>query len=400
MLKIFLSFVFAIFFQTLVAQTDVNFCDSFNINISIKGKFLDSLGVIYYDCKSDSYKREIKKVQNESVIISGQIRKAAELILLTDIKSQFVDGPKVARFLIEPAQMTALIDIQNGIVDNIEVTGSKSQEEKENWEKENKEQFTAIAEYSNLLYPITPPKDENAANQLKKMYKIKIDSLNEVQIKMALQYVREHPNSYFSGYLLRRCIRKIPIDSSQIYYSNFGDQVKQSQFGRSILKEVFALTKNMSFRRNNSDSAFFSHLEKIKGLHSLQLPGKDGKMHNLSIFKGYYVLIDFWGSWCAPCFENFPYLKNLKAEMKGYPIKFVSISIDSDWDKWKKNLKKHKIPGLNLIDTANLASNFYNIAWVPKYIIINPDGSIANNDAPTPLSGQLKPLLISIIKNN
>jgi len=83
--------------------------------------------------------------------------------------------------------------------------------------------------------------------------------------------------------------------------------------------------------------------------------------------------------------------------MKGKQVEFVSISIDKDVGSWRKAVAKHHFPGLNLVDTLGLAASYYNVPWVPKYVIIKPDGSIACDNAPFPISRELKSLLISIV---
>ena len=83
--------------------------------------------------------------------------------------------------------------------------------------------------------------------------------------------------------------------------------------------------------------------------------------------------------------------------MKDKQVEFVSISIDKEVESCKKAMANHHFPGLSLVDTAGLAATYYKVPWVPKYVIIKPDGTVAYEDAPQPISGELKPLLISIM---
>ena len=373
------------------AKTDS--CAEFLLSITKEGGGSDTARLLYQDC---SEKRgDTILLLNGQTTYRGVVNRATEVILFTDVHNRNLDGPGVIRFIIEPGEMNLSFSLVNDSVRNLKTTGVRSQVEKENWEKDN----AALLDehyYDWLSMEFRKYNDGNHT-ELQKMYGNKIDSLKDKRAAAGVVYIKANPNSYFSGYLLWHYIRRIPLDSVQVYYTSLTGRVKQSQFGKYILSEVFARTGDMRFRRQNSDPAFFSQLEKIKSFHDLSLPDITGQVHHLSTFKGKYVVVDFWGSWCGPCFANIPHLKSLVAEMKGKQVEFVSISIDKDIDKWKEAMAKHRFSGLNLVDTAGLAASYYQVPWVPKYVIIKPDGTIACDDAPQPISGELKPLLISII---
>lgn len=364
-------------------------CPAFVLNMTKNGGKSDTVKLQYRTCSE--IRSDTILIHNSPVTYRGTVDGATEAVLFTDIHNRYLDGPHLIRFIIEPGVMNLSFSLENDTVRNVKTTGSASQTEKENWE-------TVHDPYYNDSLLTNYFKFKAANNQvLQKLYKDKMDSLYEKRIAAAIVYVKAHPDSYFSGVLLAHYIRRIPLDSMQVYYSSLTNRVKQSQIGKSILAEVFAVTGDMNFRKQNSDPAFFSQLAKIKSFHNLSLSGITGRVHQLSTLKGKYVVVDFWGSGCGPCFANIPYLKNLVADMKDKPVAFVSISIDKDIDTWKKAMAKHNFPGLNLVDTAGLAASYYKVPWVPKYVIIKPDGSVAHDDAPQPISGELKPLLLSLI---
>ncbi|WP_126247177.1 TlpA family protein disulfide reductase [Chitinophaga rhizosphaerae] len=61
---------------------------------------------------------------------------------------------------------------------------------------------------------------------------------------------------------------------------------------------------------------------------------KNGNFHNLADFKGKYVPIDFWASWCKPCREENPRMARLNEQCKDKGLSIVSISIDENNAKW------------------------------------------------------------------
>ncbi|AUP80683.1 TlpA family protein disulfide reductase [Flavivirga eckloniae] len=115
-----------------------------------------------------------------------------------------------------------------------------------------------------------------------------------------------------------------------------------------------------------------------------------GGTTSLSDFKGKYVYIDVWATWCGPCMYEFPFLKKIEEKYHGKNIEFVGISIDKakDREKWKKTIEDKELGGVQLLaDKANYDSDFmksYVVQAVPKFILIDPEGKIVQNNAPRP----------------
>lgn len=370
-------------------STKTDSCAQFLLRITKEGGSSDTVRLLYHDCSEKG--GDTILLLNSPVTYRGTVKRATEAVLFTNIHNRILDGPHIIRFIIEPGQINLSFSLKNDTVRNLKITGPKSQTEKENWETIH------TPNYGDSL--LTHYRNADNDHALQKLYLNKMDSLYEKRIAAAIVYIKAHPDSYFSGYLLNHYKRRIPLDSAQVYYTGLTNRVKQSQIGKDILSELFASSNDMNFRKQNSNPEFFSQLEKIKSFHDLSLPDITGQLHHLSKLKGHYVVVDFWGSWCGPCFANIPSLKKLAAEMKGRQVKFVSISIDKDVESCKKAMAIHHFPGLCLVDTAGLAASYYKVPWVPKYVIIKPDGNVACDDAPHPRSGELKPLLLSIINN-
>lgn len=113
---------------------------------------------------------------------------------------------------------------------------------------------------------------------------------------------------------------------------------------------------------------------------------------SLDDFKGKFVYIDVWATTCAPCIKEFPFLKNLEAKYRGKNIAFVSISTDSPkrYDKWKAMVAEKELLGTQLYDNDDKTfSNAYKIVYIPRFILVDPDGNIVSADAPRPSDEKL-----------
>ena len=104
----------------------------------------------------------------------------------------------------------------------------------------------------------------------------------------------------------------------------------------------------------------------------------DGKDVSLSDFKGKWVILDFWGSWCPWCIKGFP---ELKEAYSTYGDKLVILGIDcreSETD-WRAGVEKYQLPWVNVYNPSesNLTS-IYGIQGYPTKFIVNPEGLIVN----------------------
>lgn len=114
-----------------------------------------------------------------------------------------------------------------------------------------------------------------------------------------------------------------------------------------------------------------------------------GGTTSLDDFKGKYVYIDIWASWCGPCLRQIPDLKRIESEYHNKNIEFVSISIDKkrDYDKWRSMIEEKELGGVQLLANNSSNSKFikaYAIIGIPRFILLDPDGKIIDANAPRP----------------
>ena len=119
-----------------------------------------------------------------------------------------------------------------------------------------------------------------------------------------------------------------------------------------------------------------------------------GNVVDFSSFKGKYVYIDMWASWCGPCCREVPYLQELEAGLQNDDVVFVSISIDSDVDAWKNKMVELGMHGNQLHDRDGVLGNALNVRGIPFFLIYDKDGKLYKYGALRPSSGsELKTLL-------
>ncbi len=112
----------------------------------------------------------------------------------------------------------------------------------------------------------------------------------------------------------------------------------------------------------------------------------DGRPFNLKQLKGKVVYIDFWATWCAPCIAEIPPSKRLKSMFSEAPVEFVYISVDEDEPTWRNYVIGRNLPGIhiNIPGTLSDIGQMFDLSGVPKYMIIDKQGNIADSNAHRP----------------
>ncbi len=153
--------------------------------------------------------------------------------------------------------------------------------------------------------------------------------------------------------------------------------------------------------------------QKVNELIKKEMRGKDafefefednnGKLVKMSDFKGKYVFIDVWATWCGPCNVNIPYMNMLEEELEDENIAFISISIDKpkDKQKWLNFLDKTHIGGVALMAKNAFKDDmcqYYGVNSIPRFIFIDPQGKIISAHCRQPIDVNFRNYLIDFIK--
>lgn len=105
----------------------------------------------------------------------------------------------------------------------------------------------------------------------------------------------------------------------------------------------------------------------------------NGKQVSLADFRGKWVVLDFWGSWCIWCIKGFPELKKTYAQYDG-KLEVIGIDCGDTKEAWKAAVAKYKLPWVNLYnpDKPGNLTQVYPVQGFPTKIIISPEGNIMN----------------------
>lgn len=112
-------------------------------------------------------------------------------------------------------------------------------------------------------------------------------------------------------------------------------------------------------------------------LPTIAYPDDKGKLQGLEKYKGKYLLIDFWASWCGPCRQAIPKVKSLYQQYHDKGFDVVSISIDTDKGAWKKAMKEENMPWEQLLtENKDTTMEVFQFGGVPTLYVVDKEGKI------------------------
>lgn len=379
-------------------STDRN--SKFVLKGEVIGRDTGSVILWYFD-KGNKGHADTVKLKKGKFHFSGTVNQVCEALLWTDTKNRNFDDPSVIRFLLETNSMYISYKVNDA--SNTIIKGSQSQAEKEEWDKRKSFLLSAKADVNKSIDSLAKLSKNNKNIAFENLISGKRDNINEKIKLLDLEYIRLHPNSYLSAYLLSKHTRKLSVDSIVTYYNDLTIDIKKSQVGHVVLMYVYPLTDDNEFRKSNPlvDIESYQRLSNLKSIYDLSLKDTSGNTIEMNSFKGKYLVLDFWASWCKPCIANIPALIQMNNDYKSDSIQFISISLDKSLNEWKQSIIKHNFSGIQLSDLNgfySLAAIYGKVLWVPKYVVVDQNGRVINYDAPQPTEPELKALLDNLLK--
>jgi peroxiredoxin len=122
----------------------------------------------------------------------------------------------------------------------------------------------------------------------------------------------------------------------------------------------------------------------------------DGQHVSLDDLQGKVVLLDFWATWCEPCRQPLPHIRDVARKFQGQPLVVLSVSLDSDSAKWKEYVEKNEMSCPQYLDggfTGPIAKLF-GVTAIPHTFTIDSDGVLQEEHiGDASVEGKLKRLV-------
>jgi len=177
-----------------------------------------------------------------------------------------------------------------------------------------------------------------------------------------MQYIRGHSKQYYSFFIFSLEYinsQQFTVDSLMSIFNSFPLRFKNSFEGKQTL--AFLNLRKLREQKRLAPDFSFQDIE--------------GKMISLSQYKGRYVVINFWASWCVPCVMEFPALNKLTADIPEEKLVRIFITEDSDTLAFNNARIKYDLKGIHLFANQELITK-YKATAVPQLYLIDKEGHI------------------------
>lgn len=253
-----------------------------------------------------------------------------------------------------------------GVFANANVTGAKYNDDFVKVMYDASKAFSS-PELKELYKKYQEAVEKKDARNAKKYY----DEAQDLQFKIGEEtfapYIKKNPSSPVALLMLNQIkgMRDIKVDKVEPLYNVLSPQITNYPLAKALKKSL-----DIAKRTGIGKPAI-----------NFMIPDSTGKQISLSSFRGKYVLIDFWASWCMPCRAENPFV--LKAynnfKDKGFDVLAVSLDEQSGRKKWLKAVNDDNMPWIQVFDGKAFktkAALLYDIQSIPQNFLIDPKGII------------------------
>jgi peroxiredoxin len=203
-------------------------------------------------------------------------------------------------------------------------------------------------------------KREDMANQYK-------EQIAQVDVEVG-KFVAAHRSSYVSTFLLM-VTQQVSIDPNvmEARFNSIDPSVRSSETGKQLAQNIA-----------------FSKIGAV-GTDAIDFTQNDvnGKPVTLSSFKGKYVLVDFWASWCRPCRAENPNVVKVYNKFKDKNFTILGVSLDQQKEAWVRAIQTDHLGWNHVSDLQqwnNAVAQLYHIQSIPGNFLIDPNGKIIAKD--------------------
>lgn len=201
------------------------------------------------------------------------------------------------------------------------------------------------------------------------------------------------------GYNMDSLITKYPDSPAAAFYlyRYFTYQLPLEDLKATRAKISPALANNPYVKDLDGIIQQLENVEIGKVAPEFSLPDTAGVSVSLSDYRGKYVLLDFWASWCPPCRKENPNVVNAYQQYKDKNFTVLGISLDQDKDKWLKAIQDDNLTWGHVSDLKYWDSEIpalYGVRGIPANVLLDPNGVIiAKNLKGEALQEKLKEIL-------
>jgi peroxiredoxin len=324
----------------------------------------DTIDLVYLNYSADG-----KRITDSAVVVKGEYEFVYSVKLPTRAQLLAINSANKKARLQQKDVATIFLEASNIKIQNVDsfsnivVKGSKAQVE---YEKITAASKPFIKEMQ-ALYKVIDEQNKSGDKVAAKKTEDAIDALDaKIQEEVYGKYIKANPTSPIGLFALQQYAGyDINADKVEPLFNQLSAATQASAAGKDFKAKIDVAKKTgigkyaMDFTQNDTL----------------------GNPVALSSFKGKYVLVDFWASWCGPCRSENPNVVKTFNAYKDKPFTILSVSLDQPnaKDKWIKAIHDDNLTWTHVSDLQfwnNAVAKQYGIQAIPQNLLLDPEGKI------------------------
>ena len=335
----------------------------------------------YLYCSEDGLKSDSVVMKDGVFLFKGTIEDPISTYIVINKKGTGISSREVdfIEFYLEPGMIKVISPDSLG---NAVISGGPLNTENEKLKKVL-EPYTRQMNTLDKEYMAASP-EKRKSKEFEKYYSNKSDSIEGFEKAIYLDYIKNNPDSAYSLFVVQKYAGYVPdVARVEPAFNLLSTELKASKAGMAYAAKV-ATMKHSAIGAEAPD---------------FTMADTSGHLVSLHDFRGKYVLVDFWSSWCGPCRAENPNVVKAYAVYKDKNFEILGVSLDQDnaRAKWIKAINDDHLTWPQVSDLKgwkNEAAALYSVQAIPQNFLVSPEGKIvAKNITGEALTNKLKELL-------
>jgi thiol-disulfide isomerase/thioredoxin len=202
------------------------------------------------------------------------------------------------------------------------------------------------------------------SDSLKTVFNEKWNKINEKN----MDFVKLYGTEYYSFWLFK----------TQILIKTLSDENADSNDFKQLLN-LFIRSFPVAFKESGEGKNIQQllkdriDLQKDRAAPNFKIKDVEGNTIRLNDFKGKFVLLDFWATWCAPCMAELPFIQKIRADYPATQLALISISGDVSYTNFEKAIEENNMNWTHIYGENKIAKEF-GVTVYPTILLINKEG--------------------------